>query len=636
MADSRYYYTESEENFIRTLPIPLIVSQYYEGFYHIIAISDAMCELMRWDEETWRSKVTMEIPRELKTKKDGREICLEGHSYSIEKADSLLWYVVFSEKTSLRGLFSSHSNRYTLQKYAMDRILDTTQDCVFWKDKHRRFVGVNRAFLNAYGLDSASELIGKTDEDMGWHPDPEPFRQDELDVLNGKSIRFARGQCVIRGRTRDILASKSPLYDGEEIVGLVGSFIDITDQVNQRRDNEHLIEEREVALLEAEHAKDTMSQFIMRASHEMRTPLNAILGFTQLSEGITDSDILKDYLAKIRVSSNILADLVNDILDIRKMEDGSMQLYPKPMILTDLLRDLDDMVGVLASAKKINFITEIGQIDHEFVICDKVRLQQILMNLLNNAVKFTDKDGTVSLTVSENFIREGVSQFVFTVRDTGCGMSPDFIGRIFQPFTQENRDAAKYGVGTGLGMNITKRVVDMMHGDIDVESQENIGTIFTVRLPLTLSDIQEYHSTVGDRPVRDTTYSIAGKRLLVVEDNLINQEVIKGMLEVEELICEVADDGDIALEMFGDSQPGYYEAVLMDIHLPGMNGYEVTRRLRSMHRPDAKTIPILAMSAEVVDEVVRESRASGMNDYLPKPIDMKRLKQILQTYLNYK
>ena len=267
--------------------------------------------------------------------------------------------MVFSEKTGLRGLFSSHSNRYTLQKYAMDRILDTTQDCVFWKDKHRRFVGVNRAFLNAYGLDSASELIGKTDEDMGWHPDPEPFRQDELDVLNGKSIRFARGQCVIRGRTRDILASKSPLYDGEEIVGLVGSFIDITDQVNQRRDNEHLIEEREVALLEAEHAKDTMSQFIMRASHEMRTPLNAILRFTQLSEGITDSDILKDYLAKIRVSSNILADLVNDILDIRKMEDGSMQLYPKPMILTDLLRDLDDMVGVLASAKKINFITEI-------------------------------------------------------------------------------------------------------------------------------------------------------------------------------------------------------------------------------------------------------------------------------------
>ena len=456
-------------------------------------------------------------------------------------------------------------------------------------------------------------------------------------MLAGKSTRLVRGQCVIRGRTREILASKSPLYEGDKIVGLVGSFIDVTDQVEQDKENEKLVEEREIALLEAEQAKDTMSQFIMRASHEMRTPLNAILGFTQLAEGVRDPDVLTDYMQKIKVSGNILADLVNDILDIRKMEDGSMQLNPKPMVLTDLLRDLDNMVGILAQSKKLNFVMEIGEMPHEFVLCDKVRLQQVMMNLLNNAVKFTDEGGTVSLRVNEQSVREGLSEYIFVVQDDGCGMGSEFIERIFQPFAQENRDVAKYGVGTGLGLNITKRVVDMMHGTIEVESVENFGSMFTVRLPLTLSDDQEYHSIVGETELEsDSAYSIAGKRLLVVEDNLINQEVIRGMLEVEELLCDVADDGDMALEMFGDSAPGYYEAVLMDIHLPGMNGYEVTRKLRDMHRPDAKTIPILAMSAEVVDEVVRESRASGMNDYLPKPIDMKRLKQILQTYLNFK
>ncbi|MBR1633724.1 MAG: response regulator [Lachnospiraceae bacterium] len=637
MADTRYYYTDTERNFIENLPVPLIVSQYYDGFYHIIALSKAMQELMRWSDAKWESLIFMDIPKELTAKVKGKEVRLEGNAFHVERADSLLWYVTFSDTVKQKKRFSLQSSRFNFRRGMFDRILDTTQDCVFWKDKDRRFVGVNKAFLNAYGLDSADVLIGKTDEDMGWHPDPEPFKKDELEVLAGKSTRLVRGQCVIRGRTREILASKSPLYEGDKIVGLVGSFIDVTDQVEQDKENEKLVEEREIALLEAEQAKDTMSQFIMRASHEMRTPLNAILGFTQLAEGVRDPDVLTDYMQKIKVSGNILADLVNDILDIRKMEDGSMQLNPKPMVLTDLLRDLGNMVGILAQSKKLNFVMEIGEMPHEFVLCDKVRLQQVMMNLLNNAVKFTDEGGTVSLRVNEQSVREGLSEYIFVVQDDGCGMGPEFIERIFQPFAQENRDVAKYGVGTGLGLNITKRVVDMMHGTIEVESVENFGSMFTVRLPLTLSDDQEYHSIVGETELEaDSAYSIAGKRLLVVEDNLINQEVIRGMLEVEELLCDVADDGDMALEMFGDSAPGYYEAVLMDIHLPGMNGYEVTRKLRDMHRPDAKTIPILAMSAEVVDEVVRESRASGMNDYLPKPIDMKRLKQILQTYLNFK
>ena len=619
MAERRYYYTDSERKLIEGLPFPVLVSQYYDGFYHIIALSDAMKELMHWST----------------TNVDRKRVELEGHAFSMERADSLLWYVVFFENSRFHRRLHLQNVRMNFRKYAMDRILDTTQDCVFWKDADRRFVGVNKAFLNAYGLDSAEALIGKTDEDMGWHPDPEPFRRDELEVLAGKSTHMVQGQCMIRGRLRDIVASKSPLYDGDKIVGLVGSFMDVTDQIDRQKENEKLLQEIEIAQLEAEQAKDAMSSFIMRASHEMRTPLNAILGFTQLAQGIHDPEILSQYLEKIRISGNVLTELINDILDIRKIEDGSMQIYPKPMVMSDMLKVLDDMVGVLAGLKNINFITEIGELKHEFVMCDKVRLQQILMNLLNNSTKFTDAGGSVTLSVNEKEIREGFSEYTFVVTDTGCGMSEKFLNRIFQPFAQENRDAAKYGVGTGLGLNITKRMVNLMHGTIEVSSEEGVGSSFTVRLPLTLSDIQEYHNIADQNVDVPNMVSIAGKRLLVVEDNLINQEVIRGMLETEELICDIADDGFAALEMFSDSNPGYYQAVLMDIHLPGMDGYETTRKLRDMHREDAKTIPVLAMSAEVVDEVIRESRASGMNDYLPKPIDMKRLVQILFTYLNY-
>ena len=636
MAEKRYYYTESERTFIQNLPIPMMVCQYYDGFYHIICISRVMQDLMHWSDAKWESLISMDIPRELTARTGGREIQLEGEAFHLDRADSLLWYVVYSDVTKEKKKIRLQKAKLHFRQSIVDKILDTTQDCVFWKDNERRFVGVNKAFLSAYGLSSADSLIGKTDEEMGWHPEPDAFRKDELEVLSGKSTRLVHGKCVIRGKVRDILASKSPLYENGEIIGLVGSFIDVTDQMEQDREKVKLTEDREIALLEAEQAKDTMSQFIMRASHEMRTPLNAILGFTQLAEGITDPKILSEYIAKIRVSGNILADLVNDILDIRKMEDGSMQLYPKPMVLTDLLRDIDDMVSVLAEAKGLKFYTEIGDLDHEFVICDKVRLQQVLMNLLNNAVKFTDRGGNVTMRISERRLREDVSEYIIIVQDTGCGMSADFIERIFQPFAQENRDAAKYGVGTGLGLNITKRVVEMMRGTIEVESTEGTGSMFTVRIPLTLSDVEEYHNTLGDAAITDgwQKVSLAGRRLLVVEDNLINQEVIRGMLEVEDLECDIANDGFEALEMFGDSAQGCYEAILMDIHLPGMNGYEVTRKIRDMHRSDAKTIPILAMSAEVVDEAVRESRASGMNDYLSKPLDMKTLKRILQTYLN--
>ena len=368
----------------------------------------------------------------------------------------------------------------------------------------------------------------------------------------------------------------------------------------------------------------------MRASHEMRTPLNAVLGFTYLAENEQNVDELHDYIKKIQMSGRLLTDLVNDILDIRKSEDGSMQLLPRPMVLSELLHNIDDMISIMAKQKGILFFTELSFLEEEFVMCDQVRLQQVLMNLLNNAIKFTDEGGTVSLTVREKQLSTLVNEFTFEVRDTGCGMNKEFIDRIFEPFAQENRNAAKYGVGTGLGLTITKRMVDMMHGSIAIESVENEGSKFTIKIPLTLSDKTEYHGFItGSNKQGKRRFDIKGMHFLVVEDNLINQEVASGILEQEGATSEIAENGAEAIEKFEAAKPDQFDAILMDIHMPIMDGMEATRNLRALNREDAKTIPIIAMSAEAFDDTIKDCLESGMNGYIRKPINIVELRRTI-------
>ncbi|MBQ7678127.1 MAG: response regulator [Lachnospiraceae bacterium] len=630
MAERHFVFPDNERQMMVRMPVNLIVYQFYGGYFHILLVTRQMQTLMRWGDEEQAQIISVEIPRELVTEVEGEKRTYKAEVHEVERADSLLHYATYMDVTETRKRLFAQRTQKKIRLDFFQKILDTTQECIFWKDERRRFVGVNRAFLEFYGFPSVDILIGKTDEDMGWHPEPEKFMQDELRVLQGESTRLVHGTCIIRGKTRDILASKSPLYEEGRIIGLVGSFIDVTDQYEQERRSNILKEEKEIALLEAEQAKQGMSNFIMRASHEMRTPLNAILGFTYLAEPETDVGELKDYLKKIQVSGRLLTDLVNDILDIRKTEDGSMQLLPRPMVLSDLLHNIDDMISILAQQKGILFYTELSFLQDEFVMCDQVRLQQVLMNLLNNSIKFTDEGGSVSLTVREESINARISEFTFEVKDTGCGMSKEFIDRIFDPFAQENRNVAKYGVGTGLGLTITKRMVDLMSGTIDVESIEHEGSKFTVKIPLTLSDKTEYHGFItGSNKEGKRSFEITGLHFLVVEDNLINQEVAVGILEQEGATSDVADNGLEAIDKFKDSEPGKYDAILMDIHMPLMDGMEATRNLRILDHPDAKTIPIMAMSAEAFDESIEECLECGMNGYIRKPINVVELKRTI-------
>ena len=216
------------------------------------------------------------------------------------------------------------------------------------------------------------------------------------------------------------------------------------------------------------------------------------------------------------------------------------------------------------------------------------------------------------------------------MRDTGCGMNKEFIDRIFEPFAQENRNAAKYGVGTGLGLTITKRMVDMMHGSIAIESVENEGSKFTIKIPLTLSDKTEYHGFItGSNKQGKRRFDIKGMHFLVVEDNLINQEVASGILEQEGATSEIAENGAEAIEKFEAAKPDQFDAILMDIHMPIMDGMEATRNLRALNREDAKTIPIIAMSAEAFDDTIKDCLESGMNGYIRKPINIVELRRTI-------
>lgn len=628
MAENRYVFPDTEKTILNLMPVNLIVFQFYGGYYHMILVSEQMRKLMRWEKEEYEQIISVEIPREFSIEVNGEKRQLKGEWSEMDRADSHLHFATYVDVTETKRRLHLQRLQRWIRLDFFQKILDTTQECIFWKDDQRRFVGVNRAFLEFYGFPSADVLIGKTDEDMMWHPDPEKFKADEIRVLQGESTRLVHGTCIIRGQVRDILASKSPLYEEGRIIGLVGSFIDVTEQYEQERTNSKLHEEKEIALLEAEQAEQQMSNFIMRASHEMRTPLNAIMGFTYLSEHVDDVDELKENMKKIRMSGMLLTDLVNDILDIRKVDDGSMQLLPRPMVLSDLLHNIDDMISILAQQKGIHFYTEVSFLEDEFVMCDQVRLQQVLMNLLNNAIKFTDSGGTVSLTVTEENINARTSEFTFEVKDTGCGMRPEFIERIYQPFAQENRNVAKYGVGTGLGLTITKRMIDMMQGNISIESMEDVGSKFTVKIPLTLSDKTEYHGFItGSNKVGKRPITLKGMHFLVVEDDMINQEVASGIIEQEEATLEIAENGEEAIRKFDSYEAGHFQAILMDIHMPVMDGIEATRHLRALEREDAKTIPIIAMSAEAFDNTIAECLACGMNGYVSKPINTNELRR---------
>lgn len=522
------------------------------------------------------------------------------------------------------------------------------------------------------------------------------------------------------------------------------------------------------ALIIAEHANQSKTNFLNNMSHDIRTPMNAIIGFTSLAAAhLEDKNLLEDYLKKIMTSSNHLLSLINDVLDMSRIESGRVKIEEQECHLPTIMHDLRNILQADVNAKRLNFLIDTVDVKNENIICDKLRLNQVLLNCMSNAIKFTMPGGTVGIKIIQKGspVQEGYANFEFVVSDTGIGMSEEFAKHIFEPFTREETSTVSGIPGTGLGMAITKNIVNMMGGAISVRSKQGEGSEFTLSFhfkvgensgkvttiknltglralvaddnmdtcasvtrmletigmnpewtmsgkeavykakfaydggkpykafiidwlmpdmngvevvrqirnvigddtpiiiltaydwseiesearkagvtafcakPLFLSDLYEVlNDSVEAEPLKlkeePIPYqSYKGSRVLLVEDNDLNREITAAILSDMNIMLEEAENGKVAVEMVKTSEPGYYKMILMDIQMPVMDGYEATRAIRAMDRPDAAGIPIIAVSANAFEEDMKKSEAAGMNGHIAKPFNRMKLEEIFNKYL---
>ena len=386
------------------------------------------------------------------------------------------------------------------------------------------------------------------------------------------------------------------------------------------------------ALAQAEEANKGKSYFLFNMSHDIRTPLNAIIGYSELAKNhLDEKEVLDDYIYKIQTCGRQLLGLIGDVLDMAKIESGNLEISEKPCLCQDLMSDI--MISVNESAKKKGLEFEAsGNACHSTILCDKVKVQKILLNILSNAVKYTPKGGKISLSVQEKIREdEGLSDFTFVVKDNGIGISKEFLPYIFNSFSRE-RNATISGVsGTGLGMTITKRLVDAMGGKIEVESQQNMGT--TVTVSITFSRIvgleEKREEIIPDAFLKDI-------RVLLVEDNEINGEIASEMLRELKVNVDLVTNGKECIDALLEKDAGYYDLVLMDIQMPVMDGYEATRIIRRFSDKDKRLIPVIAMTANAFEEDKQKAFQSGMNGHLAKPVEMRHLIQALKSAIGKK
>ena len=382
--------------------------------------------------------------------------------------------------------------------------------------------------------------------------------------------------------------------------------------------------ELQEAAKRADAANVAKTEFLQRMSHDIRTPINGICGMLDVAEYYKDDlDKQAECRSKIKDASNLLLELINEVLDMGKLESGQVELDNQPFNLQEILNEVIVVIDKLAAEQGIVLIQKNFEVSHWNLIGSAGHVKRLLMNIMSNAVKYNKRNGTITIECRElPSIKEGSAVLEFICEDTGIGMSEEYQKKIFEPFTQEDSSVqSKYG-GTGLGMPIAKSLVEKMEGTLTFESEERKGSTFVVKIPFMID------ADTGKKEREDILeekLSIAGYHILLVEDNELNMEIAEFMLSTEGATVKKAWNGKKAVEIFKKSRPGEFDAILMDMMMPVMNGYQATGKIRAMKREDAKTIPIIAMTANAFTEDRIKSKKAGMNAHISKPINAEKV-----------
>ncbi len=501
--------------------------------------------------------------------------------------------------------------------WSMEFNEDGIMTSVHWSDEFRRMLGYSGTEDYPDELESWSSRLHREDREHVL----QEFRDTIQDYTGRKSydVRYRLETKSGEWRWYHAMGRLIRRPDGTPKT-YVGMFVDITNEVEQEQ-------RLRDALERAEEASKAKTMFLSHMSHDIRTPINGIMGMTNIAlRHLDDTGRVRECLKKIDGSSHHLLSLINDVLDMSRIESGKVHINEEPFDLGELIADCSSIIQGQLVGREIDYSADLSGILHRKLVGDDLHLRQILINILGNSVKFTHDGDRISICVRELGQEDGMARFLFELSDTGIGMSKDFLPKLFDSFSQENGGSRTNYKGTGLGMAITKEFVELMNGTIEVESQLNEGTKFTIELPMRIDEEPENSRVSPENEMAD----IRGLRVLVAEDNDINMEIVTMLLGEMGVEVTQAWNGKEAVESFENSPVGLLDAILMDVMMPEMDGMDATRKIRAMNRPDAKSVPIIAATANAYEEDVRMVREAGMDAHIAKPMDIGQLAHLLQ------
>ncbi len=501
--------------------------------------------------------------------------------------------------------------------YVVD--LDTDHFVEYSATKEFDTLGVEKNGEDFFNLSrrNMSRLIYEDDRErfMGTF-----YREKVMSILERDKI-FTMKYRLVFGDTPVWVSMKATLLEDNDGRHLIIGTNNIEAQMEREAEYQRRVREARTS---------ARNDFLANMSHDIRTPMNAIVGYTNIAKSNKHKpETVADALDKIGSSSHYLLSLINDILDISKIESGKMQISCGPCDLAELFRRIEDITALQAKKKSLVINYCYDNICHYQVITDELRIEQIIINIVSNAIKYTPPGKTVDLIAEEVPSPGGKNKYRFIIRDTGIGIKEDYMPHIFESFTREERTTVNRIQGTGLGLAITAKIVEMMGGTISVKSKLGEGSEFTVELELEPLETDSQANADNSENI-----DLAGHRILLVEDNAINAEIARMILEQYGAEVQQAENGKIGLEALQEKGPGYYDAVLMDIQMPVMNGFEATKAIRALGGAYATALPIIAMSANAYDEDVRDCLAAGMNGHIAKPFNPDELMRILRRYIS--